>query len=339
MKKSEMHAFIQVLYSVVIAVSFYQVLPDMKGHLVFIPPSEWLEFLKTREGFKFLLFLFTYIIAAHDWFSYHRNKQIQNDIFMAYVPQILALLFLSQMFVSATQVHFQAWYIFGFWYTVTNIINWIFYRWNTYKFSVLIKNWPHTLKYGLHLLIGATGFFYISNGDPSNGDFLALIGTIVVVICLWLIKDIEYSKTGVTLHDFAISNTKVTNDEISLTLNKPVTGDAALDNPNLDEFEFANAQVSKGSIEITLKKIVKTALNQTDLNLEEFVFSEKQDQPNQILFQLKKAVKPNSTDPLEKYQFIDAKAQGDHIKIHLGEPKKEELSKPKPKANSSENSD
>lgn len=246
MKKTEMHTFIQMLYSVVIAVSFYQAAITVDGHLAFTTDFKafW-ESIPKEQAFRGLLFVFTYIIAAHDWFSYHRSKDEDKDNFWAYIPQIFSLLFLSQMFVAANGAHFQEWYMFGFWYTVSNVGGaFVFNRKRALRSTYIVK-------YISHFIVAIVGFILTANNYPAtNNYFFYLVITIIIVLILWFFDDRKNRK--IEIDDVAADHTKAEKAAIEISKSEQ----AKRDQENTD-----NLRAIKEAIASEVKSAVATAMN------------------------------------------------------------------------------
>jgi hypothetical protein len=109
---ADMPLFIQAMYGVVIGASSLK-LEETFRDFNFFPGI-----------FKFLFFGLTLLIAAHDWFTYHKVKRKKTDHpFWSYMPQVGSLFFLAQMLLSATRVEMAEWFAFGLFYTFFNWIN------------------------------------------------------------------------------------------------------------------------------------------------------------------------------------------------------------------------
>lgn len=200
----QMNVFIQNMYGVILGVSFYQAFNTTNSVIkdaAHVTPYNWYQAYKdifipingTFENnciilFKVLLFATTLLIAAHDWFSYHKYEYRSNlgkNKFAFYVPQIASLFFISQMFIASSNVNFKYWFGFAIWYTVCNIINWMISH-ESIK-SLTIK--PYGWIYLVHILITVAGFIFI----PSHFIFwiylLALVITLAFVIYLWSVME------------------------------------------------------------------------------------------------------------------------------------------------------
>ena len=167
-----MHLFIETLYSVIIAVGFYHLGDKVSGkiNISFL----WTNFF-SPESFKIFLFLCTYIIAAHDWFSFHRVTE-ERDKFTSYIFQIAAMFFLSQMVVSASAGTLQLWYIYGLGYVLASVMDSIFINHN---FS------QYWLKYVIHLTMTIGGAVAFSN-DYDVANFKWVFFTMLLVMAIWI---------------------------------------------------------------------------------------------------------------------------------------------------------
>lgn len=183
--KSQMPQFIQAMYGTMLGVSFYKSNFFEKYK---IDLSNWKQGIPydKPETFYLGLFCFTLLIAAHDWFYFHKNY-VKKDKFWPYIPQMFSLFFLSQMFVVASnEKPYVEWFVYGLFYTITNIIN-----------KYVITNTPKKRwKYLTHILLIAIGFFVIY----LNKDFDPLLWNgvnfaIATIICiLWWIEGSQKSE-------------------------------------------------------------------------------------------------------------------------------------------------
>jgi hypothetical protein len=182
---SKMLELMEVLYGTVAAVSFYNIYTsETKTPLAH---NLWL-FADAPVNFKLLLFLFTLIILAHDWYYYH--SKVVDKKFIHYVPQILSLYFLSQMFVCATNGFLSSWYSFGFWYTISGIL----------RLLLGLREGKNKVWYffesGVHLVVAASGAYFLNNTytDTPCKNWLGLFLTMMIVVGLWLIEHYEIDK-------------------------------------------------------------------------------------------------------------------------------------------------
>lgn len=179
--KGKMQAFMQALYGTVLALAFYKInIPTGSSHIGFFDVASltaWKRQLDNPETFKAILFIFTVTILAHDWYTFHRDeKKYEVEHFWRFAPPIASLLSMSQMFVAVDQGKFQLFFIFGFLYTVANIVD-----------SLLP---PRALKsfkwkYLLHLLICCVAIYFVSNDYQTYYYWFAL-ASIAGVYLMWI---------------------------------------------------------------------------------------------------------------------------------------------------------
>ncbi len=189
--KSEMPLFIQGMYATVLGVSFYRIALQDKDN--WILARSWTEvcsfffsptlglFLISESFFRFLIFAFMVLIVAHDWYSYHSEKR-QTEAqrsFWYYSPQILALVFIAQMFGAIEVLNLKYWYIFGFWYTICNTIS----------ISVNHEKNKGYLWYGVHAFVALVGFLLVPSSFVWPWYHVALGITVGIVGSLWYYFD------------------------------------------------------------------------------------------------------------------------------------------------------
>lgn len=191
-----MPVFIQTMYGAVLGVNFYQIITEKTERLV---PSlgAFLNFYRSESVFQFLLFSFTLLIVAHDWFSYNEEggADEKNTVgnYWGYVPQIFSLFFISQMFVATKFVNFQCWYLFAFWYTICNIMNGALQymaKREINKLPALVSSLKRTMKdngkrYIFHGAITISGYVITTLYQNIILFDLLLIVTAAIVIWLW----------------------------------------------------------------------------------------------------------------------------------------------------------
>jgi large-conductance mechanosensitive channel len=195
-----MHLFIQGMYGVILGVAFYKFFEANNN--IIKPPSilsttESMNFWETmlsptinavtkNEGivaFKVVFFVITFLIIAHNWFSYHKHeyrKTEQQHRFGYYLPEIFALFFLSQMLVCTSNSNLKDWFGFGLLYTFCNITNAILFKNEGIMFKVIT--------YALHIGICIAGFYLVSYTYSIQSYFIVLGVTFGFVLLLWLIK-------------------------------------------------------------------------------------------------------------------------------------------------------
>ena len=183
---SQMPQFIQALFGTILGVSFYksQFFEEYKIDL-----GNFYKLYDKPETFYFLLFSFTLLIAAHDWFSFHK-KSILKDNFWNYVPQIFSLFFLSQMLiVASSNKPYSEWFIYGFFYTGFNILN---------SIGLIAKvNW---WKYFIHIFLIMIGVLVTYNSNFSFITWNVMGFCVIFTVCLvWWIESHEMLLFGLRI--------------------------------------------------------------------------------------------------------------------------------------------
>lgn len=196
MKRSEMPSFIQAMYGTILGLSFYKQLVSTDKDLVFV--NSWKEAIavfKLQQVQGFILFMFTLVITAYDWFSYHKTLRRggRNEKFIRHLPHICSLFFLSQMFVATENLKLQYWFAFAFWYTLSNIAKFLIVKSDddrereesgeTADNRIICFNW---IKFFLHGILTAGSFWLLTYSNITS--FSIAIPTIVIVIILWIIE-------------------------------------------------------------------------------------------------------------------------------------------------------
>ena len=189
-KNSEMPFFIQGMYATVLGVGFYKIalqnssdwvlVQNFRELLHFFSLKVLWRFFTSEFFFRFLLFAFTLLLIAHNWFFYHLEKrQNRNESYWHYTPQIFALFFIAQMFGAIEVLNLQYWYVFAFFYSICNLIN---------TLIIYDKRRDKIIQYSIHSLISIVTFLLI----PSNFAFpdyhIALATTSIIIIILWFFK-------------------------------------------------------------------------------------------------------------------------------------------------------
>ncbi len=194
-----MPLFIQGMYATVLGVSFYKIaliqsdiwkpVQNVSEFFAFFKPQIIWAFFQSEYCFRFLLFASMLLILAHDWFSYHLEKRTDEDKnYWYYAPQLFSLFFLAQMFGAIEVLNFQYWYVFAFWYTISNIVNiGVIYSPN---------DRPHKIKiYAIHTAITGIGFFIVPEKFKWPTYHIALGLTFLIVVLLWKWKPKKESDT------------------------------------------------------------------------------------------------------------------------------------------------
>lgn len=185
---SKMDVFIQALYGVVMGVS----LGNFKNS-----PLEIFDAGLSDIRFNFLFLVFTFIIVAHDWYSYHKNTLAGNDGFWYFISQIGSLLCVGFMFNSAQIERVESWYAFGGIYTLLNIVNTCFF---SKKNARLQKRFY--IAYVFHAAICITVVFFLPAPDPAKNMPLysgVFAGTVAIVIFFWLFIDLVRDQTTIVI--------------------------------------------------------------------------------------------------------------------------------------------
>lgn len=189
--KGKMPEFIQAMYGTVLGLSFYKFFDkggpdaakvlDQAKNLFKWPPDE-------NTLFNLLFFVFTLIIAAHDWFSYHNRKEVHKDGFWWYVPQILSLFCLSQMFTTTTPESMRYWFAWGFFYTVFNSLSLISIHYNRNR--LLVYGATYIVHFGITILFWnllAQGRIAGENKILKEDHWYALWITGSTVLLIWIL--------------------------------------------------------------------------------------------------------------------------------------------------------
>ncbi|WP_447636577.1 hypothetical protein [Flavobacterium microcysteis] len=174
--KSQMPQFIQAMYGTMLGVSFYKsnffekykIDIDNGGFPIDKPVT-----------FYLLLFCFTLLIAAHDWFYFHKNYDKQ-DKFWPYIPQVFSLFFLSQMFVVASnEKPYIEWFVYGFFYTIVNIVN-------KHAITNTIKTWRKYIMHILLIFIGGAVIYRNKDFDPCIWNGVNIVIWVFVCFIWWV---------------------------------------------------------------------------------------------------------------------------------------------------------
>lgn len=212
--KSEMPLFIQGMYATVLGVSFYKIaLQDADAW----KPVENLDelkffifnfgsFISSVSVFKFILFGFTLLILAHDWYTYHiEKKEKSKENYWRYLPQVFSLFFLAQMFASIEILNLKFWYIFAFGYTIANIFNMLV----TYP----KKYWRNKMiKYIIHIITTIV-FFWVPNKFQANWYYIAFVITVASVTYSWHMK-FKHTEEEENSNEQSIVEKKVENTNV-----------------------------------------------------------------------------------------------------------------------------
>ena len=183
--KSQMPQFIQAMYGTMLGVSFYRSNFFDKYKIDFKNGGFPIDQPVT---FYLLLFCFTLLIAAHDWYYFHKNYE-KPDKFWPYIPQMFSLFFLSQMFVVASnEKPYVEWFVYGLLYTITNIIN-------KHVITKTPKKW---WKYIMHILLIVIGFFVIYQKDFDPWLWNGVNFVIATIICIiWWVESSLKPEEGI----------------------------------------------------------------------------------------------------------------------------------------------
>lgn len=87
-----------------------------------------------------LVFLFTLLISAHDWYEYHTNEKYgEGKMLFYFVIQIFIVLMLNQMFIHASDTTITAWLSYYVIFVSLNVI-WNFFLMYENHRSYVISN-------------------------------------------------------------------------------------------------------------------------------------------------------------------------------------------------------
>lgn len=192
-KHGQMTGFIHAFYGTMMGVSFFKFSTDRTKKLIIDYQTCAAGAFWNSESFHaIVIFLGTFLITAHDWYSYNKydrtSETNKGRPFVVYLPQIFALLALTQMYVSAEYVYFPNWYLFGCIYVFLNIINSVIGNTGEHGSGEKIAN----LIYGsIQLIIGIGGYFFVKN-NPSPMWVFAV--TMLLVFSMWALKDVLIRK-------------------------------------------------------------------------------------------------------------------------------------------------
>ncbi|MBL7725504.1 MAG: hypothetical protein JNK27_15255 [Chitinophagaceae bacterium] len=223
--KGRMPEFIAVLYGTVLGVSFFKAserLFGSTGILAKVRDAYLLEHNKQEPGifnmlinrevlFDFFFFLVTILIVAHDWWAYHSSFQDnKKKPFVSYIPQMIGLIFIAQMFNTSTKELIRYWYAFGLLYTACNIFNYLVDM-KAFKKGFLSRVGDYPARgsaYIVHIGIIAA-FIYLAPEKPDTLTcFFWVIATIFLVAIFWLLKwKFDKKDTNTISADFEISGT------------------------------------------------------------------------------------------------------------------------------------
>jgi|GEM_PF-5542144 len=220
-----MPEFIAVLYGTVLGVSFFKASERLFGstgifakvRVAYLKEHnnqepDILDMLFNREVFfDFFFFLVTILIVAHDWWAYHSSFQDnKRKSFVSYIPQMIGLIFIAQMFNTSNKEFIRYWYIFGFLYTVCNIFNYLVDMEVLKKgFWSRVGDYPaRGSAYIVHIGIIFAFYCFAPKKPDTLTCFFWVIVTIVPVAIFWVLKwKYDKKETYTISTDFEIERT------------------------------------------------------------------------------------------------------------------------------------
>lgn len=180
-RKEKIPVFIQVLYGTVLGLSFFRLAFNTRGNLrVVASTEEMITFLTSADFFKFLFFILTILILAHDWSSQKKYVKSHSD-YWQHIPQILALFCLAQMFVSLETFNLKYWYAAFCGYTLSALLNFFL----KHKGNSPAENAIHCLRFLIQLFLAEIFFFVIPSDFIWSYYLIALSVTAYILVFIW----------------------------------------------------------------------------------------------------------------------------------------------------------
>ncbi|MBB2149339.1 hypothetical protein [Pedobacter gandavensis] len=177
-RKEKMSVFIQVMYGTVIALSFFRLALAIPSDLRLVNSyTELVNFLGSPSFFKVLFLFLTLLLLLQEWVMQEQIKQAKTQSPWLYLPQLLALFCLSQLFVALETLNLKYWYAAAMGYTLSNVA---FFYWSNREKNRAI-NAVHYVRYLLQIFLLEIFFFIIPN------DFIWKFYLIAVLLCAYLL--------------------------------------------------------------------------------------------------------------------------------------------------------
>lgn len=186
-RKDEMPVFIQAMYGTVVGLSFYHLaIRDAETLSTIRSSQDLIDFLTSVPFFKFLFFSATLLITAQDLAGFHSSSTKRPSAYWHYIPQILALLCLSQMFRAVDIMNIRQWYGFAFGHTLTSLTGFLFLN----KKESRTRTAFQYLRYLIQLFIAEIFFFTLTPAFVWHYYLIAIMVTLyVLVFTWWLVSD------------------------------------------------------------------------------------------------------------------------------------------------------
>lgn len=258
-KKDAIHGFVQIIYAFVIGFGFFQI---KVSDINFDAEVDW-EII-----FNIALYIFTFILAAHDWLEYHKKELTDKINFARALPQMFSLLSIGFMFLHSTYNDLLLWSMGGVSLTVFNLLGLVFAsetkkKWDWIPSSIFIA-----ISIGVFAWICVKLYHQNKMIEFKIHYFIWLAILEIVVYAIWTFKYLSYGKTKeVTItnqrrqkleakltelqNNYNILTTKYKTDLQTLSslqeaFNSKISEIQTAKNQIEQKFEALKAQISKG---------------------------------------------------------------------------------------------
>lgn len=174
------------MYGTVIALSFFRLALAIPTNLRLVHSyDELVNSLSSPSFFRLLFFLLTLLLILQEWVMQEQVKQSKTQSPWLYLPQLLAVFCVSQMFVALETLHVKYWYAAALSYTLSNVA---YFYWNNREKNRAI-NAVHYVRYLLQIFLLEIFFFIIPNDFIWKFYLIAvLLSAYLLIFFSWLSK-------------------------------------------------------------------------------------------------------------------------------------------------------
>ena len=186
-RKDDIPVFIQAMYGTIAGISFYKIAVPQPGPLRLVETwDELTTFLTSAPFFRFLFFALTLLVIAQDLRSKYQLKENTHTSYWHYLPQMLAIFCLSQMFVAVETLSLKYWYAYLFGHTICQAVSFSLQHKRTNKTKTAVQY----LRFLINLFLAEILFFTIPFAFFWPTYLLALVvSTYILVFSWWLISE------------------------------------------------------------------------------------------------------------------------------------------------------
>lgn len=181
-RKEKMPVFIQAMYGTVIGLSFFQLALKTPAELDIFSSSPMLtDFLTSTSFFRLLFLVLTILMVAQEWVAQEQTKKAKRPLYWHYIPQLLALFCLSQMFAALETLQLKYWYANALGYTLCNVLGFFLSNREPHKTTNILQY----LRYLIQVFLLEIFFFIIPADFIWPFHLIAFLVTAYVLVFIW----------------------------------------------------------------------------------------------------------------------------------------------------------